>query len=62
AAVRQVMVGGALHTVDDLTKPFATPAAPNTPALVRTALQPKHEHDDRFWWHEPEHAKIYCCT
>jgi Tol biopolymer transport system component len=62
AAVRRVMIGGALHTVDDLMKPFTAPAAANTPALVRAATRPQHKHDPRYWWHEPERARNYCCT
>jgi Tol biopolymer transport system component len=61
AAVRMVMHGGALRTVDELMKPFAAPAAAKTPALVRTAAPAAHAHDDRFWWHEPEWAAHYCC-
>ncbi|GAB1513431.1 amidohydrolase family protein [Actinophytocola sp. KF-1] len=58
AAVRMVMTGGRLHTVDDLLAPFTAPVA--APAAVTTAPAPVHRHDD-FWWHEPEWAHRYCC-
>lgn len=58
AAVRMVMQGGKLHTVDDLLAPFATPVT--APAQVTTAPATEHHHDD-FWWHEPEWAHRYCC-
>jgi hypothetical protein len=56
ANVRMVMKGGALHTMDDLLAPFATPAA--VPALVTSA--PPTVHHDGSWWHEPEWANHYC--
>jgi hypothetical protein len=59
AAVRMVMKGGKLHTVDELLAPFATPAP--VPAQVTTAPPAVHRHDDTFWWHEPEWAHRYCC-
>jgi Tol biopolymer transport system component/cytosine/adenosine deaminase-related metal-dependent hydrolase len=59
AAVRMVMKGGDLHTVDDLLAPFAAPAS--VPAQVTTAAPAVHRHDDTFWWHEPEWAHRYCC-
>ena len=60
AAVRKVMRGGELHTVDELMAPFATAAAANTPALATVATPATHSHDERFWWHEPEWAHHYC--
>lgn len=61
AAVRMVMVGGELRTVDELMAPFAAPAAATTPALATRAAPTEHRHDERFWWHEPEWARHYCC-
>jgi Tol biopolymer transport system component/cytosine/adenosine deaminase-related metal-dependent hydrolase len=61
AAVRMVMVGGRLRTVDELVAPFAAPAAAATPALATRAAPADHHHDDGFWWHEPErHHHHYC--
>jgi len=60
AAVTMVMVGGKLHTVDDLVAPFAAPAS-TAPALATRAAPTEHHHDDEFWWHEPEWAHHYCC-
>ncbi|OLF04684.1 amidohydrolase family protein [Actinophytocola xanthii] len=60
AAVRMVMVGGTLRTVDELVAPFAQPAAAATPALATRAVHPDHRHDERFWWHEPEWTQHYC--
>ncbi len=60
AAVTMVMVGGKLHTVDDLVAPFAAPAS-TAPALATRAAPTEHRHDDGFWWHEPEWAHHYCC-
>jgi cytosine/adenosine deaminase-related metal-dependent hydrolase len=59
AAVRMVMTGGKLHTVDDLLAPFTTPAAATTPALVTRAAATDHHSD--LWWHEPEWTHHYCC-
>lgn len=60
AAVRMVMVGGTLRTVDELLAPFTTPAAATVPALATRAAPADHHHDDEFWWHEPEWAHHYC--
>lgn len=57
AAVDRVMVAGRLHTVDDLLRPYAAPAA--RPAV---AVSTAHTHDDdEYWWHEPERFHRYCC-
>ncbi|OZM71843.1 amidohydrolase [Amycolatopsis antarctica] len=62
AAVTRVMRGGVLHTVDELLAPFAPDTrASVTPALAASAPTPRHDHDPRFWWHEPEWAQPVCC-
>ncbi|MFL6118269.1 amidohydrolase family protein, partial [Actinophytocola sp.] len=60
AAVRMVMAAGKLHTVDELLSPFTSPAAASTPALATRAPRTTHEHNEEFWWHEPEWAHHYC--
>ncbi|GAA4020780.1 amidohydrolase family protein [Allokutzneria multivorans] len=60
AAVRQVMVGGVLHTVEDLLKPFTAPAARMAPAKVLRTPALRHEHSDT-WWHTPEWQQQVCC-
>ncbi|WP_158847741.1 amidohydrolase family protein [Saccharothrix deserti] len=59
AAVRQVVVGGVVHRVEDLLTPFRA----SQPAAL---AQPRvHEHsvasDPEHWWHEPEWAAHVCC-
>ena len=63
AAVRQVMVGGTLHTVDELLAPFRSPSAHVGPSPRLTDV-PAHPSDRRYWWHDPhyiETGKICCC-
>jgi len=59
AAVRQVMLGGQLHTVEDLMKPFTTPVS--APAVATADVRAEHEHDPAYWWHTPEWAQLVCC-
>jgi Tol biopolymer transport system component/cytosine/adenosine deaminase-related metal-dependent hydrolase len=66
ADVRQVMVNGELHTVDDLLAPFAAPdrtvAAPKGRMLPRL---PEHPANRKYWWHDPhylEESKRSCCA
>ncbi|HEX2130331.1 MAG TPA: amidohydrolase family protein [Actinophytocola sp.] len=59
AAVRMVMVGGRLHTVDDLVAPFAAPVGAATPALATRAAPTDHG-TGGHWWHEPEWAHHHC--
>ena len=61
AAVEMVMVGGKLHTVDDLVAPFTSPRRPPRRHWPPEPPRPNHHHDDQFWWHEPEWAHHYCC-
>ncbi len=69
ADVAQVMVGGRLHTVDELLAPFDERARPPAvPALVRAPAGATpgwrlgdHPHDRTHWWHEPEWLHRACC-
>jgi Tol biopolymer transport system component/cytosine/adenosine deaminase-related metal-dependent hydrolase len=71
ADVRQVMVNGTLHTVDDLLAPFAgAPAhapAGAAPAAANRMLAPVPDHPSnaRFWWHDPHYvreSRHSCCA
>ncbi|MEV6243384.1 amidohydrolase family protein [Lentzea sp. NPDC051838] len=58
ANVRQVMVGGRLHQVADLLKPYQ-----NAGLLATTnALEPLPSAENKHWWHEPEWAEHVCCA
>lgn len=66
AAVRQVVVGGTVHSVDDLTTGRAatrTTAAASAATVRNAALPevPQAPARDRFWWHHEEHAPHSCC-
>ncbi|WP_345358580.1 amidohydrolase family protein [Actinoallomurus liliacearum] len=66
ADVRQVMVNGEAHTVDELLAPFAT-AERAAAAPVGRMLPPVPEHPSnrRYWWHDPhylEESKRSCCV
>jgi Tol biopolymer transport system component len=61
AAVRMVMVGGRVHTVDELLAPFDRPAAATAAAPALRALPAAHAHGGDCWWHEPEWAQPACC-
>jgi hypothetical protein len=66
ADVRQVMVNGELHTVDDLLAPFVSadhtevaPAGRMLPPL------PDNPANAKYWWHDPhylEESKRSCCA
>jgi Tol biopolymer transport system component len=58
ANVRQVMVGGRLHSIADLLKPYQKQAQ-----LLSTtdALDPLPSAENKHWWHEPEWAEHVCC-
>jgi Tol biopolymer transport system component len=66
ADVRQVMVNGELHTVDELLAPFAT-SVRAAPAVAGRMLAPVPDHpaNRRYWWHDPhylEESKRSCCA
>ncbi len=55
ASVRQVVVGGVVHKVDDLLAPYRTPSV-----AAHSEPLPRLESADH-WWHEPEWASHVCC-
>ncbi|MER5754463.1 amidohydrolase family protein [Streptomyces sp. NPDC002088] len=71
AAVRQVVVGGAVRSVDDLVAGTeATAGTPAAAARARTASTvrntvlpdvPQAPATERYWWHREEHANHSCC-
>ncbi|WP_415857611.1 hypothetical protein [Saccharopolyspora erythraea] len=67
ANVRQVMLGGALHTVESLLSngPASTApaAAGSSTAPVHTfaAEVPQHLGQQRFWWHREGYVPGRCC-
>ncbi|HSV66805.1 MAG TPA: amidohydrolase family protein [Mycobacteriales bacterium] len=63
ANVRQVMVGGRLHTVDELLQPFAAGAAAAAAAPANQVLAPMRSvaTAEQYWWHEPEWMVHACC-
>ena len=64
ANVRSVVSNGRLFTVDDLLKPFATPAK-SIAASRMLAPVPAHPANAAFWWHDPHYvagSRHSCCT
>jgi Tol biopolymer transport system component/cytosine/adenosine deaminase-related metal-dependent hydrolase len=66
ADVRQVLVSGALHSVDALLAPYAEPARPAaaTPSRLLPPV-PEHPGNRRYWWHDPHYvqsSRHACCT
>ncbi|MGY0056354.1 amidohydrolase family protein [Streptomyces sp. LZ34] len=72
AAVRQVVLGGVVHTVDDLVA--EGPGAARDASAARTAASkaasratpraedvPQGPARERYWWHREEHAPGPCC-
>ncbi|QFU93463.1 amidohydrolase family protein [Amycolatopsis sp. YIM 10] len=56
AAVRQVVVGGVTHRVDDLLAPFRSPGT----ASVSNPVLPANT-TASHWWHRPEWSEHVCC-
>ncbi|MDT8913100.1 amidohydrolase family protein [Amycolatopsis sp. PS_44_ISF1] len=64
ADVRQVLLAGRVHTVDELLAPFET-AAPAIAPSRRLRPVPDHPANARFWWHDPHYvasARTSCCS
>ncbi|WP_065967657.1 amidohydrolase family protein [Streptomyces sparsogenes] len=69
AAVRQVVLGGEVHTVDDLVAERSragrtAPAAgrgSTTRAVSRVEDVPQGPARERYWWHREEHVRHSCC-
>ncbi|WIX76538.1 amidohydrolase family protein [Amycolatopsis carbonis] len=59
ADVRQTLVAGRVHPVDDLLAPFAsasTSAATKAAVNRRLAPAPGHPANAAFWWHDPHYV------
>ena len=62
ASVRMVMLGGKVHTLDDLLAPFRPDAATaQLPATHTLQALSSARHNHEYWWHEPEWAINICC-
>ncbi|KAK1183036.1 amidohydrolase family protein [Streptomyces sp. NBS 14/10] len=69
AAVRSVVLGGVVRSVDDLVsgKPSGAAAGVRGAAAVRSAAAPsvadvpQGPARERYWWHQEEHAHHSCC-
>ncbi|MDX3233074.1 amidohydrolase family protein [Streptomyces sp. ME19-01-6] len=68
AAVRQVVLGGVVHTVDDLVAegPGAARKASSarkaaTKTTPRAEDVPQGPARQRYWWHREEHTHGPCC-
>ncbi|MDW6059037.1 hypothetical protein SAZ11_14645 [Streptomyces sp. FXJ1.4098] len=67
AAVRSVVLGGVVHSVDDLVsgKSSGSAAGVRRAAAVRGAAAvadvPQGPARERYWWHREEHAHHSCC-
>jgi Tol biopolymer transport system component/cytosine/adenosine deaminase-related metal-dependent hydrolase len=64
ANVRQVMVNGQLHTVDELLAPFAERRVAATTNVVLEPV-PDHPSNDGYWWHDPHYvaeSRRSCCA
>jgi Tol biopolymer transport system component len=64
ANVRQVMVNGQLHTVDELLAPFAHRRVAVTTNTVLAPV-PDHPANDEYWWHDPHYvreSRHSCCA
>ncbi|NUP45311.1 MAG: amidohydrolase family protein, partial [Streptomyces sp.] len=63
AAVRQVVVGGVVHTVDELVAAgkAATERKAAAKATPRAEDVPQGPARERYWWHREEHKPGPCC-
>ncbi|MGP3968788.1 amidohydrolase family protein [Streptomyces sp. 6N223] len=64
AAVRQVVCGGVVHTVDELVAGGSSPEARAAAATTTTTWAepvPRGPARERYWWHREEHAHDTCC-
>lgn len=64
ADVRQVMVNGTLHTIDELLAAFTTPTPRAAPSTVLPAV-PDHPSNRAYWWHDPRYlaeSRRSCCA
>ncbi|HEV7896555.1 MAG TPA: amidohydrolase family protein [Planosporangium sp.] len=67
ANVRQVMVNGQPHSVDELLAPFATIGERRAAAVTNAVLEPvpHHPSNDGYWWHDPHYvadSRHSCCA
>ncbi|MFL5911670.1 MAG: amidohydrolase family protein [Gaiellaceae bacterium] len=65
ADVRQVMVNGTLHTVEELITPFKAPSTDAAPRGRLLPPVPDHPSNRKYWWHDPhylEESKRSCCA
>lgn len=72
ADVEMTMVGGRMFTVDELLAPFddatvgdvqrsAAPQVNADASAMPRWRRGDHQHDRRYWWHEPEWLHRHCC-
>jgi Tol biopolymer transport system component len=64
AAVRQVMTGGVLYTIDDLLAPFQAAVPQARPSRILAPV-PAHPANAGYWWHDPhyiEEGSRSCCV
>jgi adenine deaminase len=65
AAVRRVVAGGALRSVDELLTPFRSAQLPTAKKMakkvVNEVLPAKPSAQRQHWWHEPEWSAHICC-
>jgi hypothetical protein len=64
AAIRQVMTGGVLYSVDELLAPFQS-AAPKAQASQVLAPVPANPANAAYWWHDPHYiaqGARSCCV
>jgi Tol biopolymer transport system component/imidazolonepropionase-like amidohydrolase len=59
AAVRRVMTGGVLRSVEELMAPFRGQRL--AAQVTNEVMPPKSSAERRHWWHEPEWSAHVCC-